>query len=338
MFHTVSIKFVQGILNAARGVNLQPEALLAAIGLDASILENADARISREQYYALWQEIVHQSGDRYIGLHLPEFNVPATWDILGYVINSCTDVAEALSRIVRYSELLHTGIKFFLKTEDNVTQLTSITFGLPQPPVVCVQWGLASIVVAVRRITGLDWVPIQVNFPISTPEDISAYRCLFRALLEFNQPTAEILFDVAFLGQPVLKSDPGLCSILDRYAEDLLARLPRNETLVDRVLQLISEGLRTSNPSLEAIAHRLGYTPRTLQRQLKKAGTSYQELLDQMRQQLSIYYLQERHIAICEVAFLLGFSETSAFYHAFKRWTGTTPGEYRRSVHLSFPA
>ncbi|MBE8992330.1 helix-turn-helix transcriptional regulator, partial [Nostoc sp. LEGE 12450] len=78
--------------------------------------------------------------------------------------------------------------------------------------------------------------------------------------------------------------------------------------------------------------------PRTLQRQLKKAGTSYQELLDQMRQQLSIYYLQERHIAICEVAFLLGFSETSAFYHAFKRWTGTTPGEYRRSVHLSFPA
>jgi AraC-like DNA-binding protein len=83
---------------------------------------------------------------------------------------------------------------------------------------------------------------------------------------------------------------------------------------------------------LTAIAQHLGYAPRTLQRKLEEAGTSYHALLDDMRRELSIYYLREAHIAVSEVAFLLGFSETSAFHRAFRRWMGVSPGEFRRSA------
>jgi AraC-like DNA-binding protein len=95
------------------------------------------------------------------------------------------------------------------------------------------------------------------------------------------------------------------------------------------VRQILSQGLRGGDPSLTAIAKQLGYAPRTLQRKLQEAGTSYHTLLDEMRQELSFYYLRDAQIAVSEVAFLLGFSETSAFHRAFKRWTGTSPGEFR---------
>jgi AraC-like DNA-binding protein len=89
---------------------------------------------------------------------------------------------------------------------------------------------------------------------------------------------------------------------------------------------------RVGDPGLIAIATQLGYAPRTLQRKLQEAGTAYHILLDEMRRELSIYYLREQKIAVSEVAFLLGFSEASAFHRAFRRWMGVSPGEFRRSA------
>ena len=90
---------------------------------------------------------------------------------------------------------------------------------------------------------------------------------------------------------------------------------------------------------MEAIAKRLACSPRTFQRKLKQAGTSYTCLLDEMRQQLSVHYLREAPIAVSEIAFLLGFSESSAFHRAFKRWTGISPGEFRlaQAIALNKP-
>ncbi|MEW6497266.1 MAG: helix-turn-helix domain-containing protein, partial [Cyanobacteriota bacterium] len=204
----------------------------------------------------------------------------------------------------------------------------------PLPTAAC-QWIVANMVLNAQRMTGLDVAPLKVGFQHQQPEDVSAYQRLFRSPLAFEQSVNFVIVDARVLKQPLLKSDPGLCAVLDRHAEDLLAKLPRQESIVDSVRQEISAGLRGGDPGLDAIANKLGIAPRTLQRKLKEAGTSHQELLDEMRRELSIYYLQERDMAVCEVAFLLGFSETSAFHRAFKRWTGTTPGEFRRTLSQS---
>ena len=117
--------------------------------------------------------------------------------------------------------------------------------------------------------------------------------------------------------------------MLDRHAEELLAKFPPQHSLVDQVRSIITTELRGGDPSLEHVADKLSLTPRTLQRKLQDLGISHNALLDQMRRQLAMRYLREREMAICEVAYLLGFSESSSFHRAFKRWTGVTPKEFR---------
>jgi len=91
----------------------------------------------------------------------------------------------------------------------------------------------------------------------------------------------------------------------------------------------MKDELNGGDASLVALAARIGMSERTLQRKLSGQGTSHQKLLDEMRRELALRYLRDPNIAICEAAYLLGFSESSAFHRAFKRWTGATPSEFR---------
>ncbi|MDF5733200.1 MAG: AraC family transcriptional regulator [Rhizonema sp. PD38] len=336
--HAVSIKLVQGILSAALAADsdLEAEQMLAAIGLYPEILEDADVYISHEKITALWVELVRCSGNPSIGLRMAEFTQPSSWDVAGYAVESSPDLNEAMRRIVRSARVLHEEVEMTFEIQGKVARLTHAVSSSPLPlhRPAC-DWVVAGIFQLIRRITGVDFVPLKVGFQHSLPEDISAYRRLFRAPFEFNRPVNEIVFDSTFLSLPLLKSYPELARVLDRYIEELLAKLPTSESFIDDVRREISIELRGGNLGVETIAKRLGFVPRTLQRKLKETGTSYQELLNEMRRALSIHYLQEQHMTVSEVAFLLGFSEASAFYRAFKHWTGTTPSEFRRTLKLT---
>ncbi len=292
--------------------------------------------ISHEKFIALWVELVRCSGNPSIGLRMAEFAQPSSWDVVGYAVESSPNLNEAMRRIVRSVRVLHEEAEMTFEVKGKVARLTHAvpSFSISPYRAAC-DWVVAGICLLIRRITGVDFVPLKVGFQHSLPEDISTYHRLFRAPVEFDQPVNEIAFDSTFLSSPLLKSYPGLGRVLDRYIEELLAKLPHSESFIDSVRREISIELRGGNLGVEAIAKRLGFVPRTLQRKLKETGTSYQELLDEMRQSLSIHYLQEQHITVSEVAFLLGFSEASAFSRAFKRWTGTTPGEFRRTLKLT---
>jgi AraC-like DNA-binding protein len=330
MPNTVAIKLVQSVLDAASNCGLSAEELLRAIHLDPAGLEEVDKRIPHEQFCALWQEITRRASHSSIGLQMAEAFRVKSWDVLGYAMNSSANLEEAFERLVRYSRLRHTGVEFTFNGQDGVARLT---MAIPHDPLplnsAFCEWIGTHFVLISRRLTGLDLVPLMMGFQHSKPDDLSAYDRLFRAPLQFDQPVNEMRLDAKFLQYPLVQADLGLSAVLDRYAEELLAKLPKSESFLDTVRQILSQGLRGGDPSLTAIAKQLGYAPRTLQRKLQEAGTSYHTLLDEMRQELSFYYLRDAQIAVSEVAFLLGFSETSAFHRAFKRWTGTSPGEFR---------
>jgi AraC-like DNA-binding protein len=171
-----------------------------------------------------------------------------------------------------------------------------------------------------------------VRFRQSAPDDRNEHDRLFRALIRFNSAVNGIVLPRRSLDLPLVKSDPGLCAVLERHMSTLLDKMPRTMSYSIRVRELIANELSTATPSATAAARKLHMSRRTLQRLLEAEGTTFSELVDDLRRELATRYLREPAIAIAEVAFLLGFSEASAFHRAFKRWQGTTPAAYRAKL------
>jgi AraC-like DNA-binding protein len=132
---------------------------------------------------------------------------------------------------------------------------------------------------------------------------------------------------------PLRRRDPVLRRWLERQAAAILARLPASGDVRDEVQNALSSQMTAGDMGIDVVARRLATTPRTLQRRLARAGTSFATLCDDARRQAAHTYLADTTLSIAEVTYLLGYSEPTAFHRAFKRWHGTTPQAFRaRSV------
>jgi AraC-like DNA-binding protein len=329
---TVSVRSLLPVLGRLRGLGIDVDAVLDSAGTDAAALNVADARIPHELALAVWREAVRRSGDEDFGIHAAEQIRPGAFDVLDYAIRSSATMREGLERLVRYHRILHDAAAVRLRVTGDRAELTHTLPGDPAAlPRHVSEFIAAAWLVVARQATGVDIAPIEVRFRHPPPANLEAHRRLFRAPIRFNQAVNGLVLRRELLDTPLLKSDPGLCAVLDRHARELLERVPRATALRDRVRQLAAPTLSTGAPRTATIARTLHMSRRTLQRQLRNDGTSHRELVDTLRRDLALRYLAERQIAIAEVAFLLGFSEASAFHRAFKRWSGTTPATYRRS-------
>lgn len=328
---TIQAKAVEKIVRAATARGVTPKSLYEAADLSSAILDDPDARIPFAKIVSLYEQAAALSGDDAFGLHVGENVDPKAFDVLGYsVINSPTFGA-ALDRIVRYNFTWTDGSCFAVEIGDTTTRI--IYTYLDDSLAECRQdaeMTFAAIAVLGRLITDKDWVPNSVSFQHDQPRHTAEHERIFRCPVRFKAKTNELIFDSSTLSLPIVKADAGLCAVLDRHAEELLARYPHEDTLIERLRTIIKEELNGGDASLERVADQLGMSGRTLQRKLRDHRTSHQELLDEMRKGLAMRYLREPEMAICEVAYLLGFSESSALHRAFKRWTGMTPSEFRR--------
>jgi AraC-like DNA-binding protein len=327
---TIQAKAVEKIAKAALPRGVTPQELYGAVGFDPAVLTNPDHRIPFAQVVSLYEQGAALTGDDAFGLHLGEAD-PKAFDVLGYsVINSPT-FGEALDRVVRYNFIWTNGSSFAIHKTGASARITYLYLD----PTITehrhdAEMTFAAIAALGRAVTAVDWFPQSVSFQHREPRDISEHQRIFGCQVRFGAPDNELVFDSAVLRLPIIKADPGLCAVLDRHAEELLAKYPREDRLIDRLRKIIRDELNGGDAGLEHVATQLGMSARTLQRKLREQNASHQEVLDQMRRDLAMRYLREPEMAICEVAYLLGFSESSALHRAFKRWTGMTPSEFRR--------
>jgi AraC-like DNA-binding protein len=328
----VSSKLILGIVSAAEKVGLETHELLNEIHLTTARLHQNEARISHQQLCALWQAILDRTGDEAIGLRLAAHAQPATYDVMNYVLECSPNLGEALVRLGRYIRLVHEASVVKLETAGATTCITHAVVGVSPPlPAVAHQWIMANLLGAIHRMTGLPVVPLRVGLQQARPIVHTEFHQFFQTTVQFLQPANELCLETKLLQYPLLQSNDGLVRVLDRYATELLAKLPQTRSITIQVRREIQLHLQSGDLRLDAIAHALQLSPRTLQRQLKEAGTSYQALLDNVRRELAIAYSQEQSMSAADLAFLLGFSETSAFHRAFKRWTGRTLMEFRQT-------
>lgn len=318
---------LRGTLKAAAVVGVDSGAVIAALEIDGDVLEDSDRRVPRRVLYRLWELMVEATGDDALGLHIAAATQPGGFAVLDYAMRNSPTVGEAYRQMSRYSHVLHDGVDIAI-VEDG--ELVKLRYREPAgSPRHIAEWIVATWLVVGRQISGIDWDPVSVAFQHPAPADTSAHRSLFCAPIEFVATDNELALRAELLERPAREADPQLFSVLSRYADALLAQLPSTQTIVDRVRHVVAELLRGGDPTLKSVARHLGVAPRTLQRRLKVEGVSFQSVLDDVRCALAKQYLGDAAIAIEETAFLLGFSEPSAFNRAFKRWTGATPSEFR---------
>jgi AraC-like DNA-binding protein len=164
------------------------------------------------------------------------------------------------------------------------------------------------------------------------PESTVEYERTFgSASLEFAAPFSGFELNWRCLETPLPTADSSLHDVLRKHAEAALAELPRAETLTERVRGVVASELPGGASSVVRVAKTLHMSPRTLERKLAGEGTTFSALLEELRRQLAFRYVGADALDLSEVALLLGFSQTSAFHRAFKRWTGHTPLHYRRA-------
>ena len=316
---------------------IAPATLLGHVQLNPEVLTQRDQRIAASVYLSLLGEGVRLSGDDCLGLHLGEAVRPGYYGVLGYLIMSCATLADALHRQARYASLVGNLGLVGLDDEPPRPGCEALVAHSWKPLLAQQQRQLSEETLAGwvsfgRWISGLDIAPTEVRFQHPAPADTSEHQRIFRCPLLFEQADNALVFPKRLLAAPLGQADAQVRLMFDAYAERLFGELRRGHGVLDRARLELARQLPERGADLQAIAGALALSPRTLQRRLREGGLSFSQLVDETRQQLALHYLRDPALELAEIAFLVGFSEPGSLARAFRRWTGSSPGEYRRHL------
>ncbi|HEX5062564.1 MAG TPA: AraC family transcriptional regulator [Kofleriaceae bacterium] len=257
----------------------------------------------------------------------------ADYGVAAYVVLNSPTVGAALANACRYFALHSTGAGTQLVVEG---QDAFVRYAMHDPTVVRhaqnTEMVFTVYVRAIRDGTGDPrWAPRAIHFKHEKPKNSSTQRDFFGCELLYGQAEDAIIVEPDELRRPMRRADAGLFPILVVHAN---AGLPHylDRDVHDRARSIVASSLRTGDVSIEHVATELGTSERTLQRRLQDRGTSFKQLVADTRLSLARDYLADRGMSLTDAAYLLGYSELSAFSRAFRRWTGESALAFRRRV------
>jgi AraC-like DNA-binding protein len=329
---TIPVSKLIALFTLLERKGIDVKTFLIESGLSPDISAYPDKRISLETVRDLNRTASNLIEDDFIGLHQGEVftGFPC---ILGYVLMNCRDVAEAIEKYTKYQQIVDEEFIFSYHIgNDQVLLQYRIADSYPQDDRHHKEHLIMGMVTYSRILTGRDVLYREVHFTHKAPRHTNEYERLFRCKPRFSSHMNALIFDRAYLRQPILQPNRELLVVLESYAREVLNRLKADDSLANKVKQIIVDALRGESPTIGTIGSSVHMSVRNLQQKLKDEGTTYSTLLAESRRELAQAYLKDRNVPIGEIAYLLGFSEPSVFHRTFKHWTGTTPALYRRQA------
>jgi AraC-like DNA-binding protein len=248
---------------------------------------------------------------------------PGAFGVVEYVCRACATLGDALAQWVRFLNLIDDAVQVALEGPKLKVVVES-----EAPAGASHELCFAMVVRQARELTGKPALVEHVRFTHRITAGAEKYTGWFGAPVSFSAKQTELVFAKHALELPLTSADPNLLAVLVPVALDEQKKRPKGPPLLEQVRRALQGALGSADAQLETVAKALSMTPRSLQRKLKDEGVAFAELREQTRRRLADQYLRQ-DLSIAEVSFLLGFSEPSAFFRAFKRWTGVTPQEHR---------
>jgi AraC-like DNA-binding protein len=330
---TVPISAVHGLLAGARRRGVATAAwtheMLGLAGLDPALLEQGASRVTVEQYVVLFSVVKHSLQDECLG-HLSRPLLQGSFVLMARSTLGAPSINVALRRIADAFGLLQDDVTLACVSEGSLGGL-ALTFrdtGIPHDDfchemLLRVFWRLAA------WLHGGKLAPRRFDFGFERPSYAPDYAEIFPAPISFGQARSAVWFDAAALADPVRRDVHALQAFLRATPGNLVGPHLAGQSATARVRSLLQ---RTCPewPRLESAAEQLHMSVSALQRHLAAEGTSFQELKDQLRRDMAVVHLTTGRTPIADLAAELGFTDSTAFQRAFKVWTGSTPGTYRR--------
>ncbi len=311
-----------------QGINL--DASLAEVNIDPVILESPDSWISINAYNELQERAISATGDAFFGLHVGERAATSSWSILGYIMMNSRTLGEALKRTEPYSDIVGGILEVTSEREaDQILVNVQNRQGTPKQSRHCFDTVLASFATILNVLTHNQFSLTEVRMENPIPNDVTEYQRIFNCPLLFDQELTSLVFHQRLLDTQIVYSNPDMLKMFERHAENLYDRFNNQKTYTRKASQLLIERIQRSALSIKELSSEMAMSVRSLQLKLREEGTTYTQIVENIRKELAQSYLKESIHSVSDIACLLGFSEPSVFHRVFKKWMGITPRQYR---------
>jgi AraC-like DNA-binding protein len=313
-----------------RELGTDPAEVASSAGLDTDALDSLENRIPFVATGRLLHECVVKTGCQHFALLLGQRTRLSHLGLPGQLVRHSPTLGAAIRTFVVYHHLNSQGIAKFMLEKDGVATLGSFVYQKGAEHVDQIyDLDVAAALSVMRELCGTHWLPERVLFSHAKPNDVVPYRRFFQAQCRFDSERTALMFPARLLEFRLADADPKQLRILQAQAQ------ARDDFgLVFRLRRSLRSLLFAEAASGDEVAKLLSMHRRTLDRRLQTEGTTFQEVLDEVRFEAACQLLDSARIPITEIAASLGYAETSAFSRAFRRWSGATPLERRRKSQI----
>lgn len=301
--------------------------LLEKSGINFRELQESDSRYPVASHLGLWKAGESLLNLNAIGLQMGAKSDPFNRGVVGLAFTASKNLQQAVDNKVRYTKILADHIS--LEFERNADEF-SITYSIME--------GYFNSYEIERVFSGfLNWIrvfvnqkvcPIRLDFQYAEPKHSDAYKKHFQCSIFFDQAKNTITLPAKILTHHNKSSNDYLYQLIIDHAESVLNKVGEKVSFVDEISSIIASRLCQRTFSAEDVALALKISKRTLNRKLGVEEMNYQSLLNKIRKEMAISYLEQGECSQQTIPYLLGYSDSRSFLRAFKRWTGTSPKQY----------
>ena len=325
---------------ALRNHDIDPAPLLQRVGLSEQDLDNQENRISSAAQARLLEFAADALHDPSLGFHLATEADPRELGLPFYVASAAKDLGEAIALLVRYCRIVNEAIRAQLMRRSGDLVIDVHVVGVPRfRAAQNAELAVAVILKGLREITGRNVHPTNVTLVHMRNSDSPEFERFCGCPVEFGASSDQLVFSNESLAVPLISEDMHLLDVLRPICDEAAKQ---RETAPASLSALVENEAQKLLPHGKAqrhnVAKKLAMSPRTLARRLASEGTTFEEVVDELRRSLALQYIKTPNVSLSQVAWLLGYEGSTSFSHAFARWTGRSPSVVRNEKQLPAPA
>lgn len=327
---TTLASFCLAIAKLVESYGLDAAKLFSEAGVDLQLARDPLHRFPISKIAKVWRKAAMETGSSALGLELADYYTPTSFHALSMSLWASGSLMEMLERYVRFAAIVSEAMELSIRKHGEETDLIVVNCE-PLRAYEGVDSCVSSILGVCRQVSSDGLAPLRVEMERPEPKDIDRFKNFFKAPIKFSAARTALVFRTAELVRSLPNANEALARHNDGMSASYLTQMTRHRWSSKVYIKLI-QALPAGDCSEKKIADLLAINPDKLRKTLREEGVSYRQILNDTRKQLAMHYLDQHQLSLIEIGYLLGFSEPSNFSRAFRRWTGFTPGAYRKQL------